>query len=179
MPTAPSLLTEPFPIILRPSRRRLTGLLAVSLLFVGLGIWLIPRNPLIGIANIIFFGACAIIFLAQCHPRASALVLDKEGFTFSSLFRAQTVRWEDVLAFEVVVIGPNRLVGWVGTTTPTQYRRLATINQDLFGVTACLSDNFGLPPEELAVLLTVCHQLALKPSAPAPDAPDASPHSAE
>lgn len=150
-------------LTLRTSRRGVIGPLAVSLLFVAGGFWLAPQQPLIGWANVVFFGLCAVVFLMQLHPRSGRLVLTPQGFTFSSLFRTHTVRWEEVDMFRVVHIGPNRLVGWTYTPAAAaeQPGRLADVNQALFCVHAALPDNFGCSPDELADVLDAYRDAAL------------------
>ena len=148
------------PITLYPSRIKLMLLLAVSLGFVALGIWILPSDPLIGYLNIGFFGLGAVVFVLQLNPKASFLKITEEGFTFSTMRRRQFVRWQDVDVFKVVRLGPRRFVGWnsaAGSEAPGGVRRA---NRAIGGVEAALPDTYGMNADELARLLDEQRQRA-------------------
>src|SRR6185295_11962995 len=63
-------------------------------------------------ATMIFAGLCAIVFAMQLAPNSAYLELRDDGFTFANLWRAHTVRWNEVSQFGIVRVGFNRMVAW-------------------------------------------------------------------
>ncbi len=128
-------------------------LLLGSLAFVGLAIFLIPTEPLIGYITIIFFGLCAIVGAISLLPQSSYLELSQEGFLMCSLFRKSFVKWSDVQEFFPIKIQLNSMVGlrfsqsFNGTTTG---RKIATA---LSGVEGALPDTYGMTAVALAILM--------------------------
>jgi hypothetical protein len=121
--------------------------------FVAIGIWLIPTQPVVGYGNIGLFGLGAAVFLLQLHPKCSYLILRADGFTFCSLFRKHSVRWQDTKAFLPVHIGMSKLVGWSYSNAFQSHARVRALNQAFAGIDAALPDSYGMRSEDLANLL--------------------------
>ena len=100
------------PETLRPSLTKAAVLFLVCLLFVVCGIWMIREGKPMGYFCGGFFALGLPVFALQFHPKAAYLHLAADGFTFCSLFRAHTVRWEHGREFAVIQVGPNRMVAW-------------------------------------------------------------------
>jgi len=98
------------------------------------------------------------VFALQFHPKAAYLHLAADGFTFCSLFRAHTVRWEYVREFAVIYVGPNRMVGWNFTPDYPATGRARAISKSLSGYEAALPDTYGMRPEELVGLMESIRQ---------------------
>ncbi|MGB8717078.1 MAG: STM3941 family protein [Rhodanobacteraceae bacterium] len=160
MSTRDPMATAQLPITLYPSRIKLMMLLAVSLGFVALGIWIVPSDPLVGYLNIGFFGLGAVVFVLQLNPKSSFLTLSEEGFTYSAMHRRQFVRWQDVDAFKVVRVGPRRFVGWTCVASHDGQGVVQRANKAISGVGAALPDTYGMAPHELARLLDEQRQRA-------------------
>ncbi|MEZ5460298.1 STM3941 family protein [Dokdonella sp.] len=128
-------------------------LLAVSILFVACGVWMLPEKALTGSFIIAFFGLCALVFVVQLLPGSTWLKLDARGFTYCSLFRKHRVRWQDVESFVPVRMGPNDLVGWTWAENYKGTRGGSELSRRLAGVDAALPDNYGKSAGGLAQLM--------------------------
>jgi hypothetical protein len=144
------------PLVLRPSERDTLAPAGVCLAFAVLGAFIIVADGSAwGWAALAFFGLGAIVLGATLLPGVSELRLDKEGFAVRSLFRTDRYRWSDVKDFRTVSIPPSGTVR-VGFDCSSNARPAAAwLSGSLAGVEACLPDNYGLRPQELANMLTV------------------------
>ena len=57
-----------------------------------------------GWAVLIFFGVGTIVSTVMLMPGAGGLTLDRDGFTTTSLFRANRSRWQNVTGFQAISI---------------------------------------------------------------------------
>jgi hypothetical protein len=148
-------MTEAFavPVTLRPSKAKMALLFIVSLLFVFGGILMMRDGERAGYFVSAFFALCLLVAAIQFLPNASYLLLTPEGFTFCSLFRAHTVKWNDVEWFSVVEIGGRKMVGWNPIPGVRPHARLRAFNLKAFGLEEALPDTYGLRPEVLADIL--------------------------
>lgn len=140
--------------VLRPSRRRTAGLVALCLLFVALGSALIAAgNGLVGGIAVLFFGLGAAVLGTNLLPGAAELRLDREGLEVRSLFRSRRFRWSDVHGFRPVTIPPahSAVVGF--DFSPGARPAGASLASSLAGVEGALPNTYGLSAAELATLL--------------------------
>jgi hypothetical protein len=148
------LRPERAPVVLRPSKGRELGLLAVSLGFVVLGGFAAASGEAIGWAGLVFFGLCAVVAIVTLLPGAAYLRLEREGFVMCSLYRADRVRrWDEVTAFHVYSTPGGAQVGFdfaAGAEPPG-----SGIARTLAGVDGGLPNTYGLKAEELAELLNL------------------------
>ena len=98
------------PILLRPKPTKWLLVALGSLAFVLIGIWMVRSRDMFGWLAIAFFGLCLAVSLICLLPKASYLRLTPDGFTMCSLFRAHTIRWEDVTGFGVGRVFTNKMV---------------------------------------------------------------------
>ncbi len=145
---------EKLPVTLQASRRKMGALLTASAVFVVVGVWLFPREPLAGGLCIAFFGLGAVIFAVNMHPRSSFLTLTSDGFTFASLFRKHFVAWSDVQSFSVARIGLNKMVCWNYSPEYRGHSKLRRFNTGVSGIEAGLPDTYGMEPQALCRLLS-------------------------
>lgn len=138
-----------FPVTLRPSLVKTVGLFFVCLVFVVCGIWMVRDGKSMGYVCVGFFALGLPIFAFQFHPKAAYLRLEADSFTFCSLFRAHTVRWEHVSEFAVIQLGPNRMVAWNFEPDFPATGSAREISKSLSGYESALPDTYGLKPEEL------------------------------
>jgi hypothetical protein len=124
-----------------------------SSVFVSIGLWLLPQQPFVALACIIFFGLCASVGLVGLLPNSSYLTLTEEGFLFASLFRKHFVSWSNVQSFAPVKIQLNCMVGWNYSPAFSESQCLRGINTAVAGVEAALPDTYGMPSEQLADLM--------------------------
>ena len=141
------------PATLRPSRKKAAVLFLVSLLFVVSGIWMICDGQTMGFFCGGFFALGFLVSALQFHPKAAFLRLEPDGFTFCSLFRAHTVRWKNVREFDVIYVGPNRMVAWNFTPDYPTSGSARPISKSLSGYEAALPDTYGMKADELVELL--------------------------
>ncbi|MFT3897333.1 MAG: STM3941 family protein [Thermomonas sp.] len=143
------------PLELSPSRWKYALLLATSLGFVAIGVFLLPRGQALPAWGcIVFFGLCALVFAASLLPNASGLRLDEDGFVVRSLFRSHRTQWTQVAAFRPVRIGNRTLVGFdYAPSAAGPGTRMRGVSSALAGVEGAFPDNYGLPARELADLL--------------------------
>lgn len=151
-------------LVLRPSPWKLLLMLAASLGFVTIGVFIMPPDDWTRWLVIGFFGLCAAVFGVQLLPGASYLKLDRDAFTFTALFRATRVEWTDVSSFSTGYVGPNRLVLFDLSDTridTTSKRVSATLSRGLTGASGALPDTYGMKPEALAEVMNTWRERAL------------------
>jgi hypothetical protein len=141
------------PVTYRTRPAKMAFLVLGSLVFVSLGLWLLPREPNIARACIIFFGLCALVGLVNLLPNSSYLTLTEKGFLLVSLFRKHFVEWSNVQSFVPVRIQRRSMVGWNYSSEYRGSKRLRSVNSALAGVEAALPDTYGMPAEQLADLM--------------------------
>ncbi len=134
-------------------------------IFVAAGIWLLPREPVIAVSCIVFFGLGVIVGALGLHPRSSYLTLNEQGLLFASLFRKHFVAWSSVQSFEPVTIHLNKMVGWNYSPEFRESAGLRRVSSALAGVEAGLPDTYGMPAEKLSEIL---NELRVKYGKPAP-----------
>jgi hypothetical protein len=100
------------PVTYRTRPVKMAVLVLGSLVFVAIGLWLLPRDPLLALVCIIFFGLCALVGLVNILPNSSYLTLTEQGFLYASLFRKHFVEWSNVQSFVPVRIQRRNMVGW-------------------------------------------------------------------
>ena len=146
------------PLTLRPTRVRTALLLLTCLGFTALGVFMGRDGKWLGYLIGGLFGLGVPVFVLQLHPRAAYLLLNEEGFTYCSLFRAQAVLWVDVEGFGVIAINAFRMVAWNFVPGHPSTGRARMLSQAVSGYEAALPDTYGLKPKELANLLNALRQ---------------------
>ena len=138
------------PATLRSDRSAWLPLLVIALVFVAIGVWLRSDSPTLAWIDIIFFGACAIVFLVSMLPNGSYLRLTEEGFTVGNAFRSRVYQWDQVKEFGVSQIGLRKMVGWNPAEQPS---KVAGTSGASTGYVFVLPETYGHGAEELADLL--------------------------
>src|SRR5262249_38446058 len=98
------------PILLRPKPGKWLVVALGSLAFVLIGIWMVGSHEMFGWLGIVFFGFSLFVSLICMLQKFSYFHLTADGFTVCSLFRASTIRWEDVTGFGVGRVFTNKMV---------------------------------------------------------------------
>ena len=146
------------PIVLRPSRVKSVLLLLISAVFVVGGIGMISSGDggdrFGGIACLVIFGLCSLVFGVQLLPGSSYLRLEMSGFTMCSLFRKYFYSWGEIDgAFFVTRIGTRRMVSFnFGPVHPTS-KGLRKVNRTIAGADGALPDSYGKKVDALAALM--------------------------
>ena len=128
-------------------------MLIVCLGFVAAGLWMAPREPLIGYSSAAFFGLGVVIAIVTLHPNSTYLLLDKSGFTFSTLFRKSYVPWHHVQSFVVARVYVNNMVGWNYSPNFQRSPTMRRVNTRISGAEAALPDTYGLSAGELVAMM--------------------------
>ena len=151
----------PGPVTLRPSRTRWLLVLAIGLLFAVGGVWMIQDGKWMGWYVLVFFGLVALIAAVAMLPGAGGLILDREGFDVTSLFRRYRIRWQDTADFAAVSIPPahQKMVGYNDLKQSSS--RLAKMNVAIVGRDAAIPDTYGLSADALAQLMAQWRERAL------------------
>ena len=86
------------PTELKASRTKYLMLLAISCVFVVMGIFIAIKEPSswIGWVNILFFGLCGLVFSKQLLNKEARLVFDQEGVIDTTQRRLGKVFWTDI-----------------------------------------------------------------------------------
>jgi hypothetical protein len=90
------------PIVIRNSKWKLLLMGLVSLAFVLGGLWMMSSSQsskvyYVGLAALIFFGLCLLVFLFQMFTASLLLTIDDEGIhSFYPFWRPLTIRWEEI-----------------------------------------------------------------------------------
>lgn len=131
---------------------RWLGFLLVFCAFTYTGILMIRDEKAAGWLCAIFFGLGIPISILQLLPGSSYLKLDKDGFTFSSMYRPKKIAWKDVLEFGTY--RPPRAAEMVGFTLRTDSQTAGhRLSAGLSGWHGGLPDTYGRSAKDLAELL--------------------------
>jgi len=140
-------------ILLRPKPTKWLAVAVGSFAFVLIGIWMVRSREIFGWLGIVVFGLCLSVSLICLLPQASYLRLTPDGFTICSLFRAHTIRWDDVASFGVGRIFTNKMVMFNYAESYPHSPKLRSFNTQLTGFDAAIPDSYRLRHEDLADLL--------------------------
>jgi hypothetical protein len=142
--------------ILVSSRRRWAAVLAMSAVFVLIGLqtgfW--PAS--------VFFGLCALVAIGIL-VRPSRLVLERDGFVATTLGRTFHYRWSDIARFGVTTlpVGNQKMVGLVFSAGYPRSKGTG-LSQALSGFDGALPDTYGRKAEDLVVVLEAWRRRALE-----------------
>lgn len=135
---------------LRPRPWKWLGILLLCLGFCVIAVLMLRDGRALGWLCLAVFCMGSLIAAIALLPGANYLRLEQEGFTFSSLFRAHSVRWDDVAGFGLVRVASNEMVGWLYREGRQPQGRGVRMSLALSGCHAALPENYGLSAEELA-----------------------------
>ena len=143
----------PGPVKLYPSRRKWLLLLLFSAVLTAGGVHMVATAEPRGWAVLIFFGVGTIVSAVMLMPGAGGLTLDRDGFTITSLFRANRSRWQNVTGFQAISVpfSPKAMVGFDDITA--KGKALAEVNTAMAGRSGALPDTYGFAVEELVRLM--------------------------
>ena len=145
------------PATLRPSRLKWASLFLLCSVFVLGGIWMVREGESSGYFVAGFFAIGLPVAVIQLLPGAAYLHLTADGFTFCSLFRAQTFRWADVTEFAIIRVH-IWMIAWNFTTDYRSSPRARGLSKTVCGYEAALPDTYGMKPLELLALMESLRQ---------------------
>lgn len=139
---------------LRPSRWKLVGLSALSILLVAAGVLCLKDDwVVVGWFNIVFFGVCILVFAVMMLPGAGYLRLERDGFEICSLFRTSYASWSCVQSFQVARIGVNQMVVFNLVEGIEGLEKTRAVNRAVSGWEGGLPDTYGMSAQALADLM--------------------------
>lgn len=174
-PEPPEALLRRFPgpVELKVSQRRMAALLVGALIFVGVSVWLLLRDPppssygrIMLWACIVMFGAAVPLFL-YILLRGAGLRLEAEGFRVTHAWRSYHTRWADAGPFSVVqlrlpipyVLHDEELVAYDDATA--RGSRIGALSKGTVGHNAALPDSYNFSHQDLARLMNLWRERAL------------------
>lgn len=142
--------------VLRSSRRRTLGLLALSLVFVVAGVLMVGADADYGWL-VTAFGLVGTSVFTVMVLRPNRLELSEEGLTTVTLGRRWSVKWSECGEFrpskvDYSVAGPSMIV-FDCSAPGVRDHPLAAAAEALSGANAALPETYGMPAEKLAALL--------------------------
>ena len=154
------LVRFPGPVTLRASRLKWFGVLGISAGFTIVGLLIVfGSHDVVGWLPLSFFGLCTLVSVVALLPGASTLTLTRENFVVVSLYRRWALPWLETDDFAVIHAG-RRMVGYNAASLGR--KRLGRANLAVAGRSGALPDSYGLKAEELALLMTLWREMALK-----------------
>jgi hypothetical protein len=101
-PSAAEIIARyPGPIVLLPDVRKWRWFLAFNLAFVAVGLVMMAQGQRNGIYVVIAFGLIAAFLAMVALPGAARLIVERDGFTATVVYRGRFTRWSDVSEFQV------------------------------------------------------------------------------
>lgn len=152
-------MSEAATLVLRPKKAKTLSLLAISSMFVAIGIVVaVGAGDSLGFVCAAFFGIGVVVAVVQLIPNSSFLRIDSTGITIASMFRQTSVPWSVVDRFFVVSTKMHGLkVGeMVGFDFVPTYDRARLGRQVASALGACegaIPDTYGKTGADLAALL--------------------------
>lgn len=143
----------PDTLLLRPSRKKLLLLLAISLVFTAGGVRVALDGGIVGWFGLVFFALCSVVAVVSLLPNSAYLRLTRDDFEVRSLFRSQRLRWKDVKAFRPGRIGAKAMVLYDFAPSYAGGRRMRAVSSAIAGTEGALPDSYGLSVADLARLL--------------------------
>src|SRR5262245_39480652 len=93
------------PIVLNPSRRRWTGVLAICGVFGGACVaWMIGEPNVIAALGVLIFVPCTVIAVLQLIPGRAYLRIARDGLVVRTPFKTMTWAWNDIENFDAYEI---------------------------------------------------------------------------
>ena len=159
------------------SKTKITFLILGAIFLVAAGVWLFmnadqfpEKNPnftrLVGMAGVIFFGACAAYGILKLFDSVPGLIVDSKGiFDNSSGISAGLIPWSDIAGFTVGSIRGQSFLS-IDVRNPDKYiqrasglkRLLVSLNARYFGSPIHISSNsLKIPFDQLLRIVGEAH----------------------
>jgi membrane associated rhomboid family serine protease len=147
------------PIVLRPSRRRWSVLLVLSVVLAAASALAFIAAPnVIAGAGLVLFGAGVVVATLQLIPGRAYLGIAPDGLVVRTGLKTTHWEWNDIEHFRAYEVhhqyGSVKQVGFDRRDlTPERQGLWKTISRGMSGVDVALPDTYGLPHDGLAELL--------------------------
>ena len=117
-------------IVIGSSRRQLVLLLVVSLAFVVTGVAMIFDGKWFGLLAVLFFGACAAVFMWQLLQTRPRLTIDERGIEDRTLGVGR-IEWRDIRAAALNSISGNAFISLELNDTEKYLQRLSAVRRQI------------------------------------------------
>ncbi|MBM3530482.1 MAG: hypothetical protein FJX62_20560 [Alphaproteobacteria bacterium] len=157
----------PGPIVLKPDVRKWRLFLAFNLAFVAIGLVMLAQGHRNGLYVAIAFGIIALFLSMVALPGAARLIVERDGFKATVMYRGKFTRWADVSEFQVAQMASGRQFVIVFDDATLNDGGHVMAGTKIAGRNSALPGAYGLPAEDLARVLNHWRSRAPGSSAPA------------
>lgn len=140
------------PLVLRSSRRKWAGVLALSLAFTVAGMAMVAKHDALGWLAAVFFGACSVVAAVMLIRPARLRITDRE-MVLDQWWRHYRYDFLRCGEFRVWRAGPGQSTVTFDYDGRKLHTHLVGVNRALGARSQSLPDTFGVRPSELAQLL--------------------------
>ena len=143
------------PVIVRKSRAKSLGMLAVCAVFVAILAWSAQADPghdkALSVGGAVFFALGLPLFGWELY-RPDRLTLGPDGLAWTGLWRTRRYRWTDLSAFSVMRIRGSALIGFSQLDRP-KANWLAAVNKGILGQEGAFPGLWEISAQEVCDLL--------------------------
>lgn len=127
------------------SKKKAVLILLGSLVFIALGVWLKPAQPLLGWACIIFFSLGIPAALVMAFSKKIYLRLDAQGFEMGSLVKTVRVAWTEVDGFQMVSLKGAKMIAIHYNGMYQDQRALRRAARALSNIEGAIANSYSAP----------------------------------
>jgi hypothetical protein len=139
-------------LMLQPAWKQIWLYAAGFVVLFVIGVLMIPELPVVGAINVGFSVIGITVMLWSVLSSGASLRLDGEGFSYATMFRRYSFKWQEVDHFGVIKIGLTEVVGY--TLSAAAKRTDGNIqNKHSIGFDGFMPSAYGRSPAELAELM--------------------------
>jgi len=136
-------------LIFKASRKKALMILAISIGFVVLGVWLAPENPIIGWLCVGFFGLGIPVSLLMMRPNSAYLKLTPEGIEIVAAYRTTRIKWSEVEGFYVGSISGAKIIGVAYSPEYQKQEAGRAVASALSGMEGAIADSYTASIEDV------------------------------
>jgi len=135
--------------VFKASPKKALRILALSIAFVVVGVWLTGEKPFLGWLCVGFFGLGIPVSLFMMRKNTTYLKLDREGFEVVALSRSFKTRWTEVEAFRLGSLHGNKMIAIDFRPEYSKQRVGRAIASAVAGMESAIADHYNAPIEEV------------------------------
>jgi hypothetical protein len=152
----------PGPVVLAPDVRKWRIFLAFNLVFVFAGLVMLAQGHRNGLYVAVAFGLIALVLAMVALPGAANLIIERDGFKATVMYRGKFTRWRDVSEFQVARMARSgtHVIVYDDATLVAEGAHLMS-GTKIAGRNSALPGSYGQPADELARILNHWRSRAL------------------
>ena len=136
-------------LIFKASRRKALLILALSIGFVVVGVWLAAKHPVMGWLSAGFFGLGIPVSLLMMWPDSTYLKLTGEGIESVAMFRRTALKWSEVEGFYVGSVRGAKMIGIAFSPAYQKLKAGRAVASFLSGMEGAIADSYAAPVDEV------------------------------